>query len=1130
MKCAILILLLLFFIREADSQSSYYYNGNRVNLDIRTDKVAIVLNSGGLTSELKERIISDAISDNADLKEIYNNIYLLTFRTGKSVSEVQDITSMVSAINPIIKFATPVYYGQSENVSQIPTDEFIVRLNGTADKSFLEILNLRNNVSIIGNVSDERGFLLKSNDGVRMNALELCKTYFSSGLFEYAEPNFVYPEFCILNSIPNDPLFPKQWSLKNTGQLVPTGSSLYGDVANVNGLPGADMNVDRAWDITTGSSLIKIGVFDTGIDSTHPDFRQAGHLLTGYDAFFNKYGVPKDSGNFGGHGTCAAGLAGAVSNNGIGTAGVAPGCKLMSFRIFNMTGSSTTIGIARAFDTARVIGIDVLSNSWNGFTETSTVTDAINNAAMNGRGGLGCVILFSAGNDGRRAPWYPSYLPNVISVGASTNFDQKKAPGTGNQFSWGGNYGENGQGDLDLVAPTICYTTDIQGAFGYNNNPGTDGDFFASFSGTSVSCPNTAGIAALILSVNPSLTRTAVMEYLFRGCDKIDNADYSIVKSYGKWNPYLGYGRVNAYNSVQLALGNDVTPPTIDHKNISSHSSTYPKSIIARITDQDGSSVPLSGDYRPKLFYRLNKMNGGWSAFDSLNADTFSSGNEFTFTLPGMGHETQVQYFIKAFDNAGNISVFPRGAPNDFWLCYFAVGSLVTKSRTIGSFACLDGGNVTVSPEVIFDNFNITDTKVQIYMQHERMRDVIIQLYAPLNNSNRNRKCLFASNGANGANILGATVSDSASQFWMDGTPPYAGGSFKGDYFLNGLNGTNALGPWKIMHYDQFLGFAGAYDSVVIALTGTSGISSSCAVKNSERDSVLEFGAVNFPDSITKDFYLKNAGTSELIINGVTFTGTFGTNFSLNDSLPGPIQPGDSGRISVKLRTVPQDNSNTGNSITDAIEDAVMEISNNDPSKSIFKVSLQTDLGFPVVNILGLRALIQGFYNASTDSMKGDTVKVFARDVSAPFAVLDSAKGYLNESGSGFFVFTNLVDSIPFQLQIIHRNSLETWSGGPQLIFSGDTLLYDMTDQSPRAFGDNLVLVNSNLSRYAIYSGDVNEDGIIDITDLMIIDNDVYNYATGYLPTDINGDGFVDLTDAVIAGNNAENYIAKIVP
>jgi subtilisin family serine protease len=1128
MKHAILILLLLFSIREAGSQGSYEYKGNRINLELRTDKLAVILNSGEVKNVSSLRAFLDLFDDQAELKEVSINVYQLTFRESRTISSLLSLASTISFSNPLVKLATPVYYGQSRNVTQIPTDEFIVKLNKSTDRNFLDVLNIRNNVSIIGNVSDERGFLLKSNDGVVLNALELSNMYYSTGIFEYAEPNFIYPEFCILNSIPNDPLFSKQWSLRNTGQLVSTGGSLFGDVPNVNGLPGADINVTSAWDISIGSPSVKIGVFDTGIDSTHPDFRQAGHLMTGYDAYYDKYGVPKDSGNFGGHGTCAAGLAGAVSNNGVGIAGVAPACKLMAFRIFNTSGTSTTIGIARAFDTARVIGIDVLSNSWNGFTETSTLTDAINNAALNGRGGLGCVILFSSGNDGNRAPWYPSYLPNVISVGASTNFDQKKSPGTGNQFVWGCNYGENQNGDLDLVAPTICYTTDIQGAFGYNNTPGTDGDYFASFSGTSVSCPITAGVAALVLSVNPSLLRTDVMEMLYRGCDKIDNTDYSIAKPFGKWNPYLGYGRVNAYHSVQLALGVDVTPPTIDHKNIRSHSSTFPTKITAVVTDHDGSTVPAVGVNSPKLFYRLNKFNTGWITFDSLSSDTVI-GNEFTFKIPCLGYETQVQYYIKAYDNAGNASVFPRGAPDSTWLCYFAVGDHVEKSKTIGPFACLDGGNATLSSTVDFDDFIVTEAKVQIYMQLDRLSDAMIYLYSPLNDANRNRKCLFASNGGNGSGIFGAIVSDNASAFWQDGTPPYSSGLYRGDYLLNGLNGTSASGSWKIMHYDQRFGFTAAYDSVIINLRGTSGLLSPSAVLNSERDSILEFGSVIYPDSAVRDFYLKNAGTSDLLISNISFTGASGLNFTLNDTLSGPIAPGDSGRISVKLRTINTNNKGSGSLINAMVEDAVMEISTNDPSKPVFRVSLQTDFGLPEVRILKFRALIQGFYNPVTDSMKGDTVRLYARSFFPPYSILDSSTGFLDPTGAGHFVFLNLEDSVSFRLQIIHRNSLETWSSSA-LSFASDTLSYNMTDQSAKAYGDNLVLVNIDLGRYAIYSGDVNQDGVIDITDMMDIDNDVYNYASGYRQTDVNGDGFVDLSDAVIAGNNAENYVSKIVP
>jgi subtilisin family serine protease len=1127
MKLIFVILLSLFFIAEADSQSSYFSKGKRIELEARGDKIAVILNSDLAALELKERMISEIVSSPNEIKRVFDNVYLYTFSESKSASELQSLITNASVSNPFIKFATPVYYGESRRVSQIPTDEFVVRLNSSTGPDMLERLNQQYNVSIVGNVGNEKGFLLKSNNGVKLNALELSDLYFRTGFFEYAEPNFVYPEFCLLNSTPNDQFFSKQWALRNTGQLVSTGGSLYGDAANVSGLADADIDADLAWDITTGSNLIKIGVFDTGIDSTHPDFNQAGHLIRGYDAVYNKYGVPKDSGNFGGHGTCAAGLVGALANNGVGVAGVAPGCQLMSFRIFSITGASTSVGIARAFDTARVIGIDVLSNSWNGFTENSTVTNAIDNAALYGRGGKGCVIFFAAGNDGRGSPWYPSYLPNVVSVGASTNFDQKKAPGTGNQFNWGSNYGENEFGDLDVVAPTICYTTDIQGVFGYVNIPGTAGNYYANFPGTSAACPQAAGIAALMLSVNADLSRTDVMQRLYQGCDKIENTSYTITKPYGKWSPYLGYGRVNAYNSVQLALGMDVTPPTISHKNIHSHSSTYPTHIVAEIQDQNGSPVPASGDLQPKLIYRTKKHTSAWSSYDSLTADAVEL-NRFTFTIPCLGYETQVQYYLKAFDNSGNMAVFPRGAPNSMWLCYFAIGIPVTKTKTIGPFACLDGGNVTTSPEAAFDDFIITDSYVQIFMQQERISDAIIQLYSPLTDPNINRKCLFASNGGTGMNITGAVVSDSASAFWYSGTPPYQYGSFKADYFMSGLNGTNAAGNWRILHYDQFYGYVASYDSIVISLTGNSGVPSPSIRFDSAEDSVLSFNSPTYPDSSVKDFYIVNCGNSELVISSLNFTGEFASKFALAGPLPQPIAPNDSGLISVVLRTSVPDHSSGIREITDAVENSVMEIISNDPSKPLFRVSLQTDSTLPVVSLLNLKVLLQGMYDANADTTATDTVTVYLRNSSFPYERVDSSRAVLRNDARATFVFENVPDSVLYFIEISHRNSIETWSAAPGQMFVNRRLVFDMTFSVAMALGDNLIQVSNSPERFAVYSGDVNRDGFIDGTDLQLIDNDANLLSAVYLSTDLNGDYFVDGTDALIAGNNAALFVGII--
>lgn len=1126
-KYLLLIISFICFSGLSNAESYYYYKGSKVNLQQKFDRLAIVLNSNTLSRQSKFSLVSDAFRSAETVNEICDNIFLLKFDNELSESEMSGLLRNGFKNDGIIKLSAPVYKGQSDVVMQIAGDEFVVRLKSKKDFVALNILNIENNVRIIGNVKDENGFLLKTNDGVSKNALELSLIYSERGIFEYAEPNFIYPEFCLLNYIPNDPLFSKQWSLNNTGQLVPTGSNVYGDAANTNALPGADVDANLAWDVTKGSPAIKIGVFDTGLDSTHQEFNHTGRKMAGYDAFFNKYGVPKDSGAFGGHGTCCAGISSARGNNGVGVSGIAPNCVLMAFRIFNMTGSSTSIGIARAFDTARVIGIDVLSNSWNGMTPVSVLTDAIENAAYNGRGGLGCPIFFAAGNNGKFSVWYPSYLPFVVSVGGSTTHDQKKSPGNGNQYYWGSNYGEDINGDLDVVAPTVCYTTDIQGVFGYNGNSGPDGAYYDSFRGTSCATPLAAGISALMLSVNQAMTREEVISKLYRGCNKIDNVSYSVSKPYGKWNDYYGYGRVNAYNSVKLALGIDVTPPTIVHKNIPSHSSTFSTELNAEIIDQDGSTIPQSGSNSPLLFYRVNRNNSGWTGFDSLYSYTIN-GSVFYFKIPCLGYETQVQYYFKAKDIAGNIAYFPSSAPNTFNLCYYAVGSMETVSGKINGFVCSDPG-ATYSSDVTFGNFNIVNTRVQLFLNHPRLEDEIIVLYSPLTDVNNNRKCLFSSNGGSASNINGAFVSDSSDLFWGNGIPPYESGIFKGDYLLSGLNGKSASGNWKVLNFDQFSGSQGSFDSIIVTFTKTAGIPSPSIRAESMSDTLMDFGTVVYPDSVIREIYLKNNGNLNLIIDSVTVSGLHPEIFEILTTLPDSIAPGDSTLLSVKLipgmmNVIPAD------SLTGSIQASVLNIYNNDPSKSHFRISLIAELEAAEMYTLNLRMLIQGLFLRDSLITVRDSVTVILRNNNMPYEIVDTSKNIMDNTGHIAFDFSGLSLGGNYTLQIRHRNSLETWSVISGLSFSDRILNYDFTDSASKAFGNNQILLNDLVNLYAFYSGDVNQDGSIDGTDMLIIDNDAGMLKTGYLNSDINGDGFVDGSDALIVNNNAEDFRLSIIP
>ena len=95
---------------------------------------------------------------------------------------------------------------------------------------------------------------------------------------------------------------------------------------------------------------------------------------------------------------------------------------------------------------------------------------------------------------------------------------------------------------------------------------------------------------------------------------------------------------------------------------------------------------------------------------------------------------------------------------------------------------------------------------------------------------------------------------------------------------------------------------------------------------------------------------------------------------------------------------------------------------------------------------------------------------------------------------------------------------------------STNTINYNFSNLSNKAFGNNQLQVDASPVRFAIYSGDVNQDGTIDLTAGSQIDNDAFNFVSGYLPTDVNGDDVTDLADAVYADNNAFNFVSKITP
>jgi len=184
---------------------------------------------------------------------------------------------------------------------------------------------------------------------------------------------------------------------------------------------------------------------------------------------------------------------------------------------------------------------------------------------------------------------------------------------------------------------------------------------------------------------------------------------------------------------------------------------------------------------------------------------------------------------------------------------------------------------------------------------------------------------------------------------------------------------------------------------------------------------------------------------------------------------------------------------------------------------------------FPGI-ILNLIIIPEGiYYNIFNLLARRDTVTVYLRNITSPYSKVDSAKAVIDSMNfTGAFTFPN-APSGTYYISTKHLNSIETWSkaGGEPMTING-TANYDFTTSASQAYGNNLKLKGS---KYCAYSGDINQDGIIDASDLIKVYNDSYVGLTGrYIVSDLNGDSVVDASDISTTDNNVIAGILKIIP
>jgi len=300
---------------------------------------------------------------------------------------------------------------------------------------------------------------------------------------------------------PDDPMLGEQWSL---GTATPGNGGI---------------SATEAWAVTSGSPDIVIAVIDDGIDVGHPDL--AGKIVGQYDAVSDDDDAtpahPWD-----GHGTAAAGIAAASTDNCVGIAGIAWRSRIYAVRVFDSSKDSRQTtpatlekGIRRAIDA----GARVFSIGLSGGDPQPQLEMAIDDAIA-----AGAVLVFSAGND-NRAVNYPARLSRqktLIAVAATNRRDELKRPNAAPDGEpWGSNFGP----EITVAAPGVhILTTDIVGSGGFDDSD----DYYPYFGGTSASVPMVAGAAALLLSLKPAATPDQIRDWIQCGADEVGAPDFAV--------------------------------------------------------------------------------------------------------------------------------------------------------------------------------------------------------------------------------------------------------------------------------------------------------------------------------------------------------------------------------------------------------------------------------------------------------------------------------------------------------------------------------------------------------------------------------------------------------------------------
>ncbi len=759
-------------------------------------------------------------------------------------ADLQSVMTQVAAREDVA-WTAPVFVHAELQTYAVASDEVLVRLHDSVDPGRF--------FADIGVQSYRRGdsmdaFIANSPFGIGEGALMLAASLQGHPDVRWAEPNLFQER--VQMAAPNDLLFPLQWHLQNTGQS--------------NGTPGADARLVPAWGIEPGGdSSIVIAVLDDGIELAHPDLRiytNPNEVENGIDSDGNGYiddirGWDFTSGGLGDndpgastvadeHGTSVAGIAAARGDNSIGVAGASYNASVLPVRIFlgPTATNDANIGTALAYASGRGrtpgdnnwVGAHIVNNSWGGGPPSSAIEDALEWAAVNGRGGLGTPHFFATGNSGASSISLPARLAatieSVIAVGASSHNDLRS---TYSQFG----------PELDFLAPSSgegvgTVTTDRLGAPGYNGLD--DLDYTNQFGGTSSASPLAAGVAGLILSQAPNITIPELRKLMRGTAQKVGPLPYNA----DGFNLQYGYGRINAHRALlglagpgvvvvgpggEVASGDEVAlsvlagEPAVISFTLTSLGLDDP--LLLGLADLEGSPAFEISQNFDQLELEIGETTTVEVSFLSLDPGTLEASLNFETNVDGL------ESFV--IDLA--VTVQPVSVGGTVYEDWRADGELRPGDRPLADVLVFldlndDGQIEPPSPTDFFQAANlpfgnspqsvsstrpvsgltpeVRDVEVLLNIDHEWVGDVEVRLTSP---SGQTRRLLSQPGGGlnNGQNFTNTLLTDSAASSIQAVTAagaPYTG-SFRPLESFDAFAGEDPNGDWVLTAIDVFPAF-----------------------------------------------------------------------------------------------------------------------------------------------------------------------------------------------------------------------------------------------------------------------------------------------------------------------------------